>query len=112
MTLGQLQERQTSIIARLIIFGESLGYKFRQGDSFRDKRTNGGWGQKVGYSTAYSLHKLKLANDLNLFIDGEWITDSYHSAWGILHDYWEKMGGAPMIGDDANHFSTEYQGYR
>lgn len=111
MGLGKLQEKQTSMLARLIIFGESLGCKFRQGDALRDPRTNGKWGEKVGYSSAHSVHKLKLANDLNLLINDEWIEDSGHLMWIELHDYWESMGGAPMIKGDANHFSQIYQGY-
>jgi len=112
MSLGEMQEKQVSMLARLVIYGESLGCRFRQGDAYRDRRTNGEWGEKIGYSAAHSVHKIKLANDLNLFIDGEWIINSDHPMWIVLHDYWELMGGAPMIENDANHFSQEYKGYR
>ena len=88
MSLGEKQEKQTSMLARLIIYGESLGYKFRQGDAYRDERVHGEWGEKKSYSAAHSVHKVKLANDLNLFINNKWITDSSHPAWKILHDYW------------------------
>ena len=52
-----------------------------------------------------SLHKSKLAIDLNLFDrrTGEYITD--HRGHRDLHVVWEKMGGSAMIENDPNHYS-------
>lgn len=86
----------------LAIYGLSLGYEFTDGDCYRDDRCD--------YGHDDSTHRSKLARDINLFVDGEYTTNGEHPAWKILHDYWELLGGAPMIAKDANHFSFEHNG--
>ena len=113
MSLGSMQEEFTIAMARLIVFAyEELGIKIRFGDTYRDSRVHGAFGEKLGYGAAYSVHKQKLAADLNVFIGGDYITDGNHSVWDKLHGRWLLLGGAKRIDGDANHFSFEYQGYR
>jgi len=113
MSLGRTQEDFTYALGKLIVWAyEEQEVRLRTGDMFRDPRAHGKWGEKKGYGTANSVHKQKLACDLNLFINGEWITDSQHPTWKTLHGHWETLGGAKMIPNDANHFSFAYGEYR
>lgn len=112
MTLGQTQRAFTRMIADLIQYAYEQGYELTLGDAYRDPRVHGKLGEKKSYSSANSNHKNRLAIDFNLFVGGKYIQDSSHAAWFDLHDYWEVLGGAAMIKDDANHFSMEWQGRR
>ena len=61
-----------------------------------------------------SLHYSRLAQDLNLFIDGEWIRTA-HPAWGAIGGHWEAMDplcrwGGRFRSVDLNHFSLEHEG--
>lgn len=111
-TLGQKQRMFTLMIAELILYAyNELGYELSVGDFFRDPRSHGAMGQKVGYSAANSVHKLKLAGDLNLFIKGEYQTST--EAHRPLGEYWEAMGGTwGGRFNDGNHYSIEEGGYK
>ena len=112
MGLSNLQQEFTLKIAKLIQFAYKQGYGLTFGDAYRDPRTNGEWGEKVGYSAAYSVHKKRLAVDLNVFKSGEYLQgDEAGEAHNILHNFWDSVGGAPRISDDLNHYSLEYQGH-
>lgn len=111
-TLGQKQRRFTRAIGMLICHAYDLGYELTVGDAYRDPRLHGNHGEKKGYGSANSVHKLRLAVDLNLFVGGEYITNSDHPAWDKLHKYWKGLGGADMVPNDANHFSFEHGGFR
>ena len=113
MSLGNKQREFTLAIAELIIYAyEELEVELTVGDAFRDPRVFGKFGERKGYGTAKSNHKNRLAMDLNLFVDGEWIQSSEHPMWRKLHQYWVKLGGATLIEDDMNHFSFWWNGYR
>ena len=103
-------------ITKLKQFAFSQGYKISGGDSYRSKRVFGEWGEKKGYGSAYSVHKLRLAEDLNLWVQrGEkmvYADKGTEPEWKILHNKWEELGGAPAIDGDMNHFSFEFRGYR
>lgn len=102
MKLKDKQFRFTNAIGFLIRFAFENKYFLTFGDAYRDKRCN--------YGHPQSAHKNRLAVDFNLFIDGEYIQDSDNIAWRVLHNEWERLGGAPMIKKDANHFSFEHNG--
>jgi len=104
MTLSEKQRLFFAATNNLITYGLSLGYEFTWGDCYRADTCSHGHPE--------STHRSRLAIDLNLFVDGHYVTDSEHPAWKILHDYFELLGGSPMISDDANHFSFEWKGYR
>lgn len=60
-----------------------------------------------------SLHHTRLALDLNLFVDGQFITNGDDSAWTVLGNYWEQLDPACSWGGrfrDANHFSVTFGG--
>jgi hypothetical protein len=68
-------------------------------------------GEKKGYGSAYSVHKLKLANDINLFKDGMYLTKTEdHKVFG---EYWESLHPLCRWGgrwNDGNHYSLEHEG--
>lgn len=101
--LGKEQERFAVAISVLILWAHENGIAVRKIDAFRDARVHGKWGEKKAYGAAYSLHKLKLAQDLWTKNEDDYIR---------LHDKWDELGGAPRIADDMNHFSFEWMGYR
>ena len=55
----------------------------------------------------YSLHKLGLAVDINLYIDKIYIEDS--TGHDELHDLWDLLGGAQRIEEDLNHYSFAHE---
>lgn len=111
MTLGNMQRKFTLMIAQLIVFAYSRGYELTFGDAYRDPRVFGEVGQTLGYGRANSLHKMRLAVDLNLFKDGKWLqtTDDHRE----LGEFWESLGGSwGGRFQDGNHYSLKYRGMR
>ena len=102
MKLSVKQAKFTHMIALLILHAEQFGFKLTFGDAHRDKR--------CGYGHKDSLHKLRLAVDFNLFIDGEYIKDQ--RGHDELHAYFESIGGSSMIWEDPCHYSLEHNGMR
>lgn len=109
MTLGQKQRKFTLMVAQLIQWAYKEGYELTLGDAYRDPRVHGEVGVKRGYSSSNSLHKDRLAIDLNLFKNQDYLknTEDYLP----LGEYWESIGGAwGGRFDDGNHFSLEHNG--
>lgn len=111
MKLGDKQRAFTRMIADLIQYAYEAGYELTFGDAYRDPRVHGEVGEKKSYSSASSVHKERLAIDLNLFVNGAYIIGT-HPAWDDLHDYWSSLGGADRIPNDDNHFSMLHDGRR
>ena len=116
MKLGDKQKLFSRLLADLIYGIYAMGYSCSMGDGFRDSRVHGDYGQKEGYSATYSLHKLRLAQDINLMDrDGNWIQDSDHPAYKEVGAFWKsrhelcEWGGEPGR-NDANHFSLSHDG--
>ena len=100
--LGDKQKKFTSMVARLILHAEALGYAVTFGDAYRDPR--------APYGAVNSKHKERRAIDLNLFElkDKEWsyLTQTKdHEPLGI---YWESIGGVWggrwTSNPDGNHY--------
>lgn len=110
-SLGDKQRRFTQMLAQLVVYAYSIGYELTYGDAYRDPRVHGDMGEKVGYSSANSNHKQRLAVDFNLFKDGEYLTQS--EDYLPLGEYWEFLGGTwGGRFDDGNHFSLEHNGVK
>lgn len=107
--MSKLFEKQvafTQKVPALINKAFELGYAVTLGDAYRDPRVHGELGVKKSYSSARSFHKQRLAIDLNLFKDGEYLTDvESHRALG---EWWVSVGGTwggHFRNRDANHYS-------
>lgn len=109
MTLGQKQRNFTMMVSILIQYAYEQGYELTLGDAYRDPRVHGAVGSKESYSSSNSLHKSRLAIDLNLFRDGEYLTSTEdHKPLGV---FWESIGGTwGGRFNDGNHYSMEHQG--
>ncbi len=111
MKLGEKQELFGRLYAVQLVFLTSIGYQYRLGDVFAST------GHRPG-----SNHYLKLAGDINLFLGGEWLTETEQHQrsgehWEGLHELcrwggnWDKddYPGEPGE-DDGNHYSLIHNG--
>jgi len=111
MTLGQKQRLFTKKVGLLILYAYELGYELSLGDAYRDPRVHGAVGDKKSYSSANSNHKSRLAIDLNLFKDGQYLTTTKDHL--PLGEFWESIGGAwGGRFNDSNHYSLEHNGHK
>ena len=111
MTEGQMQRKFTQMVGKLIEYAYANGYELSFGDAYRDPRSHGKWGFKLGYSAAHSQHKRRMAVDFNLFRNGRYLvrTEDHRE----LGEFWESLGGTwGGRWNDGNHDSVEYGGYR
>ena len=101
-TLLEKQFRFSKMVGQLIDFAYANGYQITLGDAYRDER--------CPYGHKKSLHKLRLAIDINLFDEKGNLLKNYsdHRQLGI---FWEKIGGTwggPF--NDCNHYSLSHNG--
>lgn len=111
MTLGNAQRAFAQEAARLILRAYETGYQVTFGDAYRDPRSHGELGIFKAYGHASSNHKQRLAIDLNLFRDGEYLTTT--EAHRPLGEWWENRGkerklalrwGGTFNNPDGNHY--------
>lgn len=117
-SLGAKQRRFTYYIALLIQEAYARGYELTFGEAWRtpeQAKLNAAKGKGI----SNSLHIDRLAIDLNLFKDGEYLATS--EAHRPLGEWWEALDkdcrwggrfknskGVPK--PDGNHYSIEYGG--
>lgn len=105
--LRQQQYRFSRMVAQLINHATLLGYEITLGDAYRDPRVHGEYGEKLSYSDAASDHKLRLAIDINLFFDGQYLNDTKDHI--PLGKYWESLGGQwGGHRGDGNHYAYPF----
>jgi len=103
MTLGEKQREFCRKTALLILHIYELGYEATWGDAYRDPR--------VEYGHKKSLHRSRLAVDLNLFLDGVYLKgEKARAGHNKIHDYWDMIGGNARISEDLNHYSSPHAG--
>jgi hypothetical protein len=107
-TLRQKQSRFAQMAARLIQQAQAMGYEVTLGEAMRSPqeavRLAG-----AGRGIARSLHCDRLAIDLNLFKDGQFLaaTEDHRP----LGEWWESIGGAwGGRFRDGNHYSLAHEG--
>jgi hypothetical protein len=103
MRLGKRQELFARLLPRLLDKAHELGYEVRIGHVMRC--------QNCYVGRKNSNHKLKLAVDLNLFKNGDFLTTQ--DAHQKLGEWWEQQHELCAWGgrfNDANHYSIVYQG--
>lgn len=121
MRLREKQSLFSRLLPRLLDFIHSHdGWETTLGDGHVERQV----GHRVG-----SLHYYRLAQDINLFIDGKYIMDGKHPAWLEIGEFWEglhdlcRWGGRfqtgydpvenfplEFTGKDSNHFSVTHDG--
>lgn len=113
MRTGEAQRLFAKMVPRLIDKAHELGYECTLGDAFRDPRVFGEIGERMGYGHPKSIHKLKMALDLNLFKDGVYLNKTEdHKALG---EWWEQQHELCRWGgrfEDGNHYSFEWMGVK
>lgn len=93
LSLREQQSKFVRMVADLIIYAYDHGYELTFGDTWA----------KVGHR-AGSFHYQRLAIDLNLFKNGEWLSNT--SDHKFLGAYWESIGGSwGGRWQDGNHYS-------
>lgn len=106
MTLRQKQSEFALALGKFIVWIYRQGYELTMGEGQRD--------DKQGHM-AGSLHYVRLAQDLNLFVDGRYITSSDHPVYAKLGVKWKSLHplarwGGDFKNRDANHFSFTHGG--
>lgn len=113
MTLGEKQQLFTIMVANLVLWAETKGYRLTYGEAYRTPE-QAALNAKKGSGISNSLHTQRLAVDFNLFINGEYQTKT--EAYLPLGEYWESQGGSWggrfKSNPDGNHFSLEHNGVR
>jgi len=95
MSLQPKQSEFARAVALLIQYATHLGYEVTFGDAYAVR------GHKEG-----SFHYKRLAIDLNLFFEGEYLTST--EAHLPLGEFWESIGGTwggRFTNPDGNHYS-------
>ena len=111
MKLLEAQFLFSELVPKLLTKAFELGFEVTIGDAYRDPRVFGRYGEhSVAYGADRSNHKLRLAIDLNLFLDGEWLPDtSAHRELGV---YWESLHEQCRWGgrfNDGNHYEVVWK---
>ncbi|AUP76392.1 hypothetical protein CWS02_06490 [Enterobacter sp. EA-1] len=114
MTLSEKQQLFAVLIANLIHWADSKGYRLTFGEAYRTPE-QAALNAKKGSGISNSLHTQRLALDFNLFINGVYQTQT--EAYRPLGEYWESPRAVAGAGDlksnpDGNHFSLEHNGVR
>jgi hypothetical protein len=120
MTLGKKQRYFTKLVGNLILWAYKNGYELTFGETYRTPE-QAALNAKSGKGISRSLHIQRLAVDLNLFIDGAYMTKS--EDYKPLGDYWKSLDplcrwggdfkdGAGRPKPDGNHFSLEHEGIK
>lgn len=113
MTLGEKQRLFTRLLSLLVEWAYQNGYELTLGDAYRSPKVFGEVGVKKGYGRSKSNHKIRLAQDYNLFIDG--VYQATTEAHRPLGEYWESLHELCEWGghfDDGNHYSFLHNGQR
>jgi len=110
MGLQKKQSKFAVMVADLIHYARDMGYEVTFGEAYRTPE-QAALNAKAGTGIANSLHCDRLAIDLNLFKDGQYLstTDDHQ----ILGEYWESIGGSwGGRFKDGNHYSLKHGGRR
>ena len=113
MKMYVVQSRFLFALAKLIFYAHEAGYDVTLGRGLEDKESNARHG-----GVPNGLHLNALAQDLNFFLKGVWLTKTEQLQ--IFGDYWKAQGpefcwGGDLIVNgnpkpDGNHFSFSIGG--
>ena len=111
------QVEHTKNIGLLIGFAYASGYELTEGEAWRTPQ-QAQWNAAHGLGSAHSVHMDRLANDFNIFKDGQMCTTAEEVK--PLADYWKTLSpdncwGGDFTGKtagDIGHFSQAYGGVK
>lgn len=115
MNLISKQKRFSELVALLILKARELGYEVTFGEAWRPPET-AAYYEKDGRGISNSLHKIRLAVDINLFKDGRFLQLS--EEYKELGEYWESLSTEDCVThwggrfNDGNHFSVGHNGVK
>ena len=112
MTLSEKQQLFARLFAGLIREALRQGFQLTLGEVWRPAETARLYAEK-GIGTPNSLHISRLAADINLFRDGQYLTRS--EDYVSLGVWWETRHplcrwGGRFTRPDGNHFSLTHEG--
>lgn len=113
MTIRQKQSVFARHIGILLLYANALGYEVTLSEAYRPKVT-AEYYAKTGKGVVNSLHRIRLAIDLNFFINGRYIKDGEELRQ--IGEWWESLhpdfrwGGNFKTKKDGNHFSMTHGG--
>lgn len=100
------------LLPMLISKAYELGYLLTLGECYRTPEQAALNAQR-GSGIPNSLHCLRLAVDLQLFLNGRYLTST--EDYKPLGEFWESLGGSwggRFSKPDGNHFSLSFNGIR
>ena len=116
-TLSERQRLFVKCLGALIQYATQQRYELTLGEGYilEQRKTRSGNVVSDGVHMPGSLHYVRLAQDLNLWVGGMYITDGGHPAWTDLGTYFEGLDplcrwGGRFRSGDANHVSVTYNG--
>lgn len=108
--LMEKQGRFAQMVAALLQEAAKRGYVVTLGEAWRSPQ-EAARQAAAGAGIAASLHRLRLAIDINLFKGGAYLSAS--EDYRELGEWWESVGGSwggRFSRPDGNHFSLEHEG--
>lgn len=114
MSLREKQSAFARCIAQLILWIYEQGMEVTLGEGYVGD-TDAADGDYDGPHMKNGQHYKRLAMDLNLFINGQWVTDGGHPQWARIGARWKQFDslarwGGDFAKRDSNHFSFESEG--
>jgi hypothetical protein len=117
--MSAIQEEFSHSLALLILKAKDLGIGVTLGEAFRTPQ-QAQWDAANHTGVANSLHSQRLAQDLMLFLDGEYQPDDTHGAYSTLGTWWKALTspipgatyawGGDFKSVDLDHFSLSPDG--
>lgn len=114
LTLGEKQRLFMLLMGQFLVWIYANGYEVTCGEFLRTPE-QAARNAANGSGIVHSNHIVKLAADLNLFVNGIYQTDTM--AYSPLGRYWKSLNplccwGGDFSKPDGNHFSLENNGIR
>ena len=114
MTQRQARCLFTLLKAQLVIWVNEQGWDICESEGYV-KDTDAADGDYDGPHKKGGAHYLGTGCDLNLYVEGLWISDGSHPIWQTIGRRWKALNplcrwGGDFLKRDSNHISLEFQG--
>jgi hypothetical protein len=108
LSLGSRQELLAECLGKFLVWAFAKGWKVRLGEGLI-KLTDARDGDYDGPHKKDGGHYNATAQDVNLFINDEWIKSGSHPAWKEIDSYWRSLHSLCRTGlsfGDPNHLAV------